>query len=81
MSRLDIKNFPELDPAAIGARLKELRTGAELSIRKLERDMDITWATLAAWENGERPPSTFGLARYSEYFGVTTDYILFGGEK
>ena len=67
------------DPAGIARRLTELREGRGLSRHKLAWDLDVAENTLGTWERGHGVPSTYAVMKYAEYFGVTTDWILFGG--
>lgn len=67
------------DPAGIARRLTQLREGRGLSRHKLAWDLDVTDSALGHWERGQGVPSTYAVMKYAEYFGVTTDWILFGG--
>lgn len=64
----------------IGNRLKSLRVEHDLSQRQLANEMGVSNATISRIEMGERRPDTKTLITYSEYFGVSTDWILFGKE-
>ena len=66
------------DSAGIARRLTELRESKGLSRHKLAWDLDVTDSALGTWERGQGVPSTYAVMKYAEYFGVTTDWILFG---
>lgn len=69
------------DPAGIARRLTELRENKGMSRHKLAWDLDVADNTLGTWERGQCVPSTYAVMKYAEYFGVTTDWILFGGKE
>lgn len=68
------------DIAAIGARLYDLRIEHDMSIRKLSFELLCTESAISTWEHGKYIPSTPMVMKYSEVFGVSTDWILFGKE-
>ena len=71
----------ELNPQEIGQRLEALRIDNFLSTWQLARGLTVCHTSISVWERGDRIPSTQVIAKYSQFFSVTTDYILFGGEK
>ena len=71
----------DLNPQAIGQRLEALRKDKKLSTWELGKKLTVCHGSISVWERGDRIPSTQVIANYSQLFGVTTDYILFGGEK
>ena len=68
----------DLNPQAIGQRLETLRKNKELSTWQLGKKLTVCHTSISVWERGDRIPSTQVIAKYSQFFGVTTDYILFG---
>jgi transcriptional regulator with XRE-family HTH domain len=64
----------------IANRLRTLRMEHEISQEKLAEELDIARTTVSHLENGNREPSLYVLMAYAEYFGVSTDWILFGKE-
>ena len=62
-------------------RLRTLRIEHEISQEKLAEELDIARTTVSHLENGNREPSLYVLMAYAEYFGVSTDWILFGRER
>lgn len=64
---MDIK-FPE--------RLKELRLEMGMTQSELAKELKVTQATVAKWENGDLEPSLDMLRDMKMYFGVTVDDLL-----
>ena len=62
-------------------RMRTLRMEHEISQEKLAEELDIARTTVSHLENGNREPSLYVLMAYAEYFGVSTDWILFGRER
>ena len=62
-------------------RMRTLRMEREISQEKLAEELDIARTTVSHLENGNREPSLYVLMAYAEYFGVSTDWILFGRER
>jgi transcriptional regulator with XRE-family HTH domain len=80
MTRLpEMADFVQ-DTEGIARRLTQLREARGLSRRRLAFDLDVTDASVGFWERGRSAPSTLAIMKYAVYFGVTTDWILFGGE-
>lgn len=71
----------QADITAIGMRLYDLRIEHDLSIRKLSFELLCTESAISTWEHGKFIPSTPMVMKYSELFGVSTDWILFGKEQ
>lgn len=57
-------------------RFKELRAEKGLSFSAISKALNLSYQTVARWENGERLPSLETLVKIANYFGVTTDYLL-----
>lgn len=57
-------------------RLKELREGKRISQQKLAIDLNISQASISKYEIGSAEPDINSIIRISDYFGVTTDYLL-----
>lgn len=64
----------------IGQRLKKLRKEVGLSQWKLGIELDHEQASIYQWENDKIMIPTKAVLHYSEYFGVSTDWILKGEE-
>lgn len=78
MGKPKMTEMPET--AGIADRLWTLRMEHELSCYKLAAELEVTQSAVSSWERGLYIPSTFAVMRYSDYFGVSTDWILFGRE-
>lgn len=60
----------------LNERLKELRNRYNISQNALAKEMNLTRATINAWEMGISYPNAQSLVMLSEYFKVSVDYIL-----
>ncbi len=59
-----------------GKRIKELRCERELKQDDLARVFAVTSATISRWEAGIMEPDFEMLGKISEYFKVSTDFLL-----
>ncbi len=57
-------------------RIKALRTDKHLTMDELAEELDIIKSRIGMWENQGVVPRTDMLQKLSQYFGVTTDYLL-----
>lgn len=57
-------------------KLKYLIKEKNLSLRKLEKDIKISHATLSRWLNGKMLPQAEYLCILADYFDCTVDYLL-----
>ena len=57
-------------------RLKELREKSGLRLRELERYLDIDNSALCLIENGKRPLREIHVLKITNFFDVTSDYLL-----
>jgi len=62
----------------IGARLKECRVRALLSLGDVAEEMSVTKQAVSSWENGRTKLNALQLADLVLLYGVSADYILFG---
>ena len=60
----------------ISGILKELRTEKGLTQGELASNLGITQDSISLWEKGKRLPDTQYIVRLSDFFGVSTDYLL-----
>ena len=60
----------------LNERLKELRSKMGISQNSLAKKMNLTRATINAWEMGISYPNAKSLIMLSEFFKVSVDYIL-----
>lgn len=57
-------------------RLKLLRTEREESLEKIAKYLNVTIQTVSNYENEKRDMSPDTIIKLSEYFKVSTDYLL-----
>lgn len=60
----------------ISERIKELRLSMNYSQVELASKLSVTKQTVSNWENDNIQPSIDVLIKLSNFFGVTTDYLL-----
>lgn len=66
------------EPKEFGKRLQELRKEREMTQLALAEELNVSLPHLKKLESGERSCSIELLLDVSDYFGVTTDYLLRG---
>ncbi len=59
-----------------GKILKELRTEKELSQKEFGEKLGFCNQSISFWESGRREPDFDTLILISDFFGVSTDYLL-----
>lgn len=57
-------------------RLRKLRENAKLSQIDLAKIMNVSNGSISKWERGERQPDYDTLKKISNFFNVTTDYLV-----
>ena len=60
--------------------LKEIRKRKGYSQLKVAMDLSISREALSYYENGKRSPDVDMLIKFSRYFNVSIDYLVFGEE-
>lgn len=60
----------------LGKRIRILREEKDLQQKKLADDLGISRYQLSRYEGGQSNPDPELIARISNYFNVTTDYLL-----
>lgn len=60
----------------IADRIKELRESRKITQSELAQTLGITRSSVNAWELGISVPSTQYIVELSNYFSVSTDYLL-----
>lgn len=60
----------------LGKRIQKLRISRNLSQPQLAKMLEVTSASVSAYELGERTPSLKVLMKMANLFHVTTDYLL-----
>ncbi|MEC3884613.1 helix-turn-helix transcriptional regulator [Halobacillus sp. HZG1] len=61
---------------AFSDRLKQLRNRHKLSREQLAQTIGVSYSTISKYESGTREPDFKTLDKMSDYFDVTTDYLL-----
>lgn len=61
-------------------RLKEIRKQRGMTAEEVAKEIGVTQAAVANWENGRREPNTATIIKLTEVFGCTADELL-GIEK
>ncbi len=59
-----------------GNRLRKLREGEGLTQKQVAADIQCSCKVLSNYELGKREPDFDTLVKLSDYFNVTTDYLL-----
>ena len=60
----------------IGQRINTLLSMHDKKQAELEKFLDVTANTVSFYCSGQRTPNTEQIFKISEFFGVTTDYLL-----
>ena len=60
----------------VGDRISELRKSEGITQQQLANRIDVSKSAVGGYEQNRKKPSISVLNRISEYFGVTTDYLL-----
>lgn len=64
---------------AIGTRIRKLRKSKSLTMEEMAEVFDVSYQSVSNWEHGKSVPSLRKIGELRVYFGVSADYILFGG--
>lgn len=64
----------------VGKRIRELREKHGLTQDALAEILSVGPNVVGCYERGEYGPSKEVMIRLSRYFGVSSDYLLYGGE-
>lgn len=59
-----------------GKKLKELRTDKALTQKQTAEILQVSKTTVCQWETSKQKPSLADIVAISEFFGVSTDYLL-----
>ena len=73
--------FEEARMETVGKRIAKLRSAKKMTQKMLATELECHENTIAQWETGRALPNAVMLIELSEVFGVTTDYILKGGNR
>lgn len=69
------------EKAEMIGRIQSLINQHSKNKSQILRELHLSTSTLSDWEKGKGNPSSTAIIKLSEYFDVTTDYILFGRGK
>lgn len=61
---------------SFGERLRQLRKNKNLTLRELEKEIDISFSALGKYERNEREPDFDTLEKIASYFGVMIDWLI-----
>lgn len=61
---------------SLGKRIKKLRLNNDLEQKELSAKINISQASLSAYEKENKKPSFEVLDKLSDFFNVSTDYLL-----
>lgn len=64
------------DTILLSLKIKELRTALNYNQVELASKLSVTKQTISNWENDNIQPSIEMLVKLSDFFGVSTDYLL-----
>lgn len=62
-------------------KLRELRKRTGITMKDLGEAVGLAESTISHYETGKRQPDYETLLKFSEFFGVSVDYLLTGNEK
>jgi transcriptional regulator with XRE-family HTH domain len=79
-SRQKSRGKPQIDLAAIGRRIRELR-GFDMTQAEFARRIGVAQSYLSALERGEKEPGPAILLAIKREFGKSVDWLLTGEEK
>lgn len=60
----------------IGEKIKYLRLNSNLTSKELSKILNISASALSLYENGKRQPKLDLIVKISDYFNVSTDFLL-----
>ena len=64
------------DLQIIAERLKALRTEKGVGQNELAKELELSNASISYWENAKQEPSASAIFKLSQYFDVSSDYLL-----
>lgn len=77
-----MNNYPTIDMAATGNRIRELRREHHMRVDDIVSFMGFeSQQAVYKWQRGESLPSVDNLYALSKLFGTTIDDILVGGDS
>ncbi len=70
-----------MDMQQVGARLKALRKGKNITQEELAEKLGVSNRTVSRWENGRNMPDFDLLVQISQFYNSNIDYLLTGESK
>ncbi len=67
--------------SSIGTRIKELRKIKNISQEELANELSVSRQTISKWESDIVSPDINNIEMLSNFFEVSTDYIINGKEN
>ena len=64
------------DLHVLAERLKALRTEKGVGQNELAKELELSNASISYWENAKQEPSASAIFKLSQYFDVSSDYLL-----
>lgn len=77
---IELQNKGGVTEMTIGDRIQELRKKKGISQEDLANSIDVSRQAVSKWESGQSSPELEKIILLSEYFEVTTDYLIKGVE-
>jgi|TARA_Y100000401_G_scaffold99029_1_gene87099 transcriptional regulator with XRE-family HTH domain len=65
----------------VGARIKQLRSAQEKTLREVGLELNVAANTVNRWERGESAPTRANLISLSNLFAVDPSWLMFGITK
>jgi transcriptional regulator with XRE-family HTH domain len=79
VKRAAVSSEQEIDPKAVGERLRALRAGLSMSQTAVASALGVAKTTYADWEIGLRLPTVEAAYRLQFQFNVDIDWLFWGG--
>lgn len=79
---MNFPEFPVVDVAAVGKRIRELRKEHNYRVEDIAEYMSFSSPqAVYKWQRGDSLPTVNNLLALSSLFGTTVDYILKGNDR
>jgi len=72
---------PEIRPKRVGARLLALKNAWGITSTEVCHALNIDRSAYTKYEKGERALPPYVAFQFSEYYGITLDYLLVGKDE
>ncbi len=81
VKRATVDSSIEIDPKAVGERLRVLRSSASMSQTAFASIVGIAKTTFADWELGLRLPTVEAAYKLQSYFNADINWLFWGGSN